>query len=244
MRTATARIAKAIQPHCVLLDSSSFCDAAAAAATAAGLTPDVVVPPETVVVAGGGDTATTVVVWDSVTVAVDGVGAVTVGVDRVGVVRVPPLVSVPPAEPFPPPHAARKPTANNAIIAAAPRCSNDTGTRLVTTHERSHSRATDPSPNRDEPRTCTGAMTILAHTLAADHLVRVTCRVRSCDIVVHEAHNRTCHGRTFVTTRSLVAWPGRLQWTSSPESRRSTMPDLHPRRIPEFVEPSHVAAGR
>ena len=264
MSTATARIAKAIQPHCVLLDSSSFCDAAAAAATAAGLTPDVVVAPEVVVVAGGGDTATTVVVWDSVTVGVDRVGAVTVGVDcvgavtvgvdrvgavtvgvdRVGVVRVPPLVSVPPAEPFPPPHAARKPTANNAIIAAAPRRSNDTGTRLVTTHERSQSRATDPSPNRDEPRSCTGAMTILAHTLAADHLVRATCRVRSCDIVGHEAHNRACHGRTFVTTRSLVAWPGRLQWTRSPESRRSTMPDLHPRRIPEFVEPSHVAAGR
>jgi hypothetical protein len=105
MRTATARIAKAIQPHCVLLDSS-FCDAAAA--TAAGLTPDVVVAPEVVVVAGGGDTATTVVVWDTVTVGVDRVGAVTVGVDRVGevtegvgrvgVVRVPALVSVPPAD--------------------------------------------------------------------------------------------------------------------------------------------------
>jgi hypothetical protein len=27
----------------------------------------------------------------------------------------------------------------------------------VTTHERSHSSATDPSPNRDEPRSCTGA---------------------------------------------------------------------------------------
>jgi hypothetical protein len=26
----------------------------------------------------------------------------------------------------------------------------------VTTHKRSHSRATDPSPNRDEPRSCTG----------------------------------------------------------------------------------------
>jgi hypothetical protein len=83
MMTATARIAKAIQPHCVL--DSSFCDAAAAAATA-GLTPDVVVAPELVVVAGGGDTATTVVVWDSVTVGVDRVGAVAVGVDRVGVV--------------------------------------------------------------------------------------------------------------------------------------------------------------
>jgi hypothetical protein len=57
IRTAAARIAKAIQPHCVLLDSSS-CDAAAApaAAAAAGLTPDVVV------VAGGGATATTGVV--------------------------------------------------------------------------------------------------------------------------------------------------------------------------------------
>jgi len=156
MRTAAARIAKAIQPHCVLLDSSSFCDAAAA--TAAGLTPDVVVFPEVVVVAGGGVTATTVVVCDSVTVwvdrvgvvtvgvdrvgavtvGVDRVGAVTVGVDRVGVVRVPPLVSVPPAEPFPPPHAARKPTVNNAIIAAAPRRSNEKWARLVTTNERSH----------------------------------------------------------------------------------------------------------
>jgi hypothetical protein len=175
MRTATARIAKAIQPHCVLLDSSSFCDAAAAAATAAGLTPDVVVVPEVVVVAGGGVTATTVVVWDSVTVwvdrvgvvtvgvdrvgavtvGVDRVGAVTVGVDRVGVVRVPPFVSVPPADPFPPPHAARKPTANNAIIAAALRRSNEKCARLVTTNQRSHSRATGPSPNRDER--CTDA---------------------------------------------------------------------------------------
>ena len=161
MSTAAARIAKAIQPHCVLLGSSSFCDAAAAAATAAGLTPDVVVAPEVVVVTGGGVTATTVVVWDSVTVGVDRVGAVTVGidrvgavtvgVDRVGVVRVPPLVSVPPAEPFPQPHAARKPTANKAIIAAAPRRSNEKWARLVTTHRRSHSKATEPSPNRDEP---------------------------------------------------------------------------------------------
>ena len=178
MRTATARIAKAIQPHCVLLDSSlSDATAAAAAAAAAGLTPDVVVAPEVVVVAGGGDTAITVVVWDSVTVAVDRVGAVTVGVDRVGavtvgvdrvgavtvgvdrvgVVRVPPLVSVPPSEPFPPPQAARKPTENNAIIAAAPRRSNEKWAQLVTTHERSHSRATDPSPNRDELRSCTAA---------------------------------------------------------------------------------------
>jgi hypothetical protein len=135
MRTAAARMAKAIQPHCVLLDSS-FCDAAAAAAAAAaaGLTPDVVV-------AGGGDTATTVVVWDSVTVGGDWVGALTVGVDRVGVatedvgrvgaltvgvdrvgvVRVPALVCVPTAEPFPPPHAARNPSANSATIAAPPR---------------------------------------------------------------------------------------------------------------------------
>jgi hypothetical protein len=62
-RTAAARIAKAIQPHCVLLDSS-FCDAAAAAAAAAaaGLTPDVVVEPEIVVVGGVGAAATTVVV--------------------------------------------------------------------------------------------------------------------------------------------------------------------------------------
>ena len=142
MRTATARIVKAIQPHCVLLDSS-FCDAAAA--TAAGLTPDVVVAPEVVVAAGGGDTATTVVVWDTVTVGVDRVGAVTVGVDRVGVgtegvgrvgvVRVPALVSVPPAEPFPPPHAARKPTASNDIIAAAPRRCNEEWARLVTTQK-------------------------------------------------------------------------------------------------------------
>jgi hypothetical protein len=29
--------------------------------------------------------------------------------------------------------------------------------RLVTTHKRSHSRATDPSPNRDEPPSCTAA---------------------------------------------------------------------------------------
>ena len=200
MSTAAARIAKAIQPHCVLLDSSSFCDAAAAAATAAGLTPDVVVAPEVVVVTGGGVTATTVVVWDSVTVEVDRVGAVTVGVDRVGavtvgvervgVVRVPPLVSVPPAEPFPPPHAARKPTANNAIIVAAPRRSTEKWARLVTTHERSHSRATDPSPNRDEPRShddsrprrssCSGEVSrqILRHR-----------RPRSSQTV--------CHGRTL-----------------------------------------------
>ena len=109
--------------------------------------------------AGGGDTAT-VVVWDSVTVAIDRVGAVTVGVDcvgavtvgvdcvgavtvgvdrvgtdsvgvdRVGVVSVPPFVSVLTAEPFPPPHAARKPTASNAIIAAAPRRSNEKSARL------------------------------------------------------------------------------------------------------------------
>jgi hypothetical protein len=140
MMTATARIAKAIQPHCVL--DSSLCDAAAAAATAAGLTPDVVVPAELVVVAGGGDTATTVVVWDSVTVGVDRVGAVTAGVDRVGVVTedvrvgvapVPALVRVPSAEPFPPPHAARDPTASDAIIAAATRRSNGKWDRLVTT---------------------------------------------------------------------------------------------------------------
>jgi hypothetical protein len=29
--------------------------------------------------------------------------------------------------------------------------------RLVTTNERSQYRATDPSPNRDEPRSCTAA---------------------------------------------------------------------------------------
>jgi hypothetical protein len=183
MRTAAARIAKAIQPHSVLLDSSS-CDAAAAAATPAGLTPDVVVAPEVVVGAGGGVTSTTVVVSDSVTVGVDRVGALMDGVDRVGVgtegvarvgvVRVPALDSVPPAEPFPPPHAARKPTANNAISAAAPRGSRDKWARLVTTHERSHSRAADPSPNRDEQR-----------RLRADHPVRVTSRVRFCDIVGH-----------------------------------------------------------
>jgi hypothetical protein len=139
------------------------------------------VVPEVVVVTGGGVTATTVVVWDSVTVVVDRVGAVTVGVDlvgavtvgvdlvgavtvgveRVGVVRVPPLVNVPPAEPLPPPHAARKPTANNAIIVAALRRSNEKWARPVTTHERSHSRATDPSPNRDEPRSCTASRRFL-----------------------------------------------------------------------------------
>jgi hypothetical protein len=166
MRTAAARMAKAIQPHCVLLDSS-FCDAAAAAAAAAaaGLTPDVVVALEIVVVTGGGDTATTVVVWDSVTVevdrvgaltvGVDRVGALTVGVDRVGVVRVPALVRVPTAEPFPPPQAARNPSANNATIAAPPRRSNGKLARLVTTRRRSHARAADLSPNEDEPRSCT-----------------------------------------------------------------------------------------
>jgi hypothetical protein len=156
MRTAAARMAKAIQPHCVLLDSS-FCDAAAAAAAAAaaGLTPDVVVALEIVVVTGGGDTATTVVVWDSVTVGVDRVGALTVGVDRVGVVRVPALVRVPTAEPFPPPQAARNPSANNATIAAPPRRSNGKWARLVTTRGRSHARAADLSPNQDEPRSCT-----------------------------------------------------------------------------------------
>jgi hypothetical protein len=40
-------------------------------------------------------------------------------------------------------------------------------------------------------------MTILAHTLAADHLVRVTFHVRSRGIVGHEAHKRACHGRTL-----------------------------------------------
>jgi UTP-glucose-1-phosphate uridylyltransferase len=127
-RTATARIAKAIQPHCVLLDSS--CDAAAAAATAAGLKPVVVVEPEIVVVGGAGVTATTVVVWDNVTVGVDLVRVVTVGVDcvgvvtegavRVGVVRVSELVRVPTAEPLPPPHAVRSPTANTVSNAAPP----------------------------------------------------------------------------------------------------------------------------
>jgi hypothetical protein len=166
MRTAAARMAKAIQPHCVLLDSS-FCDAAAAAAAAAaaGLTPDVVVALEIGVVAGGGDTATTVVVWDSVTVGGDCVGAVTVGVDRVGVAtedvgrvgvaRVPALVRVPTAEPFPPPHAARKPSTSNAIIAAPPRRSNGKWARLVTTRRRSQARAADLSPNQDESRSCT-----------------------------------------------------------------------------------------
>ena len=56
--TAAARMPKAIQPHCVLLESSLLLDAAAApaAAAAAGLTPEVVVP-ATVVVAGGAATA-------------------------------------------------------------------------------------------------------------------------------------------------------------------------------------------
>jgi hypothetical protein len=109
---------------------------------------------------------------------------VTDGVERVGVVR------VPPAEPFPPPHAARKPTANNAIIPAAPRRSNEKA-RLVTMHERSHSRATVPSPEQDEP---------LAHTLAADHPVRVTCRVSSYDIVGHEDRKWPATVGPFVTT--------------------------------------------
>jgi hypothetical protein len=156
MRTAAARIAKAIQPHWVLLDSS-FCDAAAAAATAAGFTPDVVVAPEVVVVAGGGDTATTVVVWDSVTVGavtvgVDRVGAVTVGVERVGVAGVPAPVSVPTAEPFPPPHAARNPTVSNPITAVEASRSNETWTRPVNTSRRSHRSAAGPSPDRDELR--------------------------------------------------------------------------------------------
>jgi hypothetical protein len=113
----------------------------------------------------------------------------------------------------------------------------------VTTHERSHSRATDPSPNRDEPRGCTAAMTILAYTLAADHPVRVTCRVRSCEIVGHEDGKWPATVGPFVTTRSLVVWPGRLQWTRSPESRRSTMPDLHPRRIPVAMRPWLTGSG-
>jgi hypothetical protein len=187
-RTAAARIAKAIQPHCVLLESSfSEAAAAAAAAAAAGLTPDVVV-------AGGGEIATTVVVWDSVTVGVgivgvdrvgvgtvgvDRVGVGTVGVDRVGVVRVPALVSVPPTEPSPPPHAARKPTANNGIIAAAPRQSNGNRIRLVTTHAPSHSRVADPSPDPDEAQA------------PVDHPLRMTCRVSSCDMVCGEAHERS-----------------------------------------------------
>jgi hypothetical protein len=129
MRTATARIAKAIQPHWVVLDSS-FCDAAAAAAAAAGLTPDVVV-------AGGWTAATTVVVRDSVTVGVgcvvlvtatvgvDRVGVVTDGVSRVGVARVAEVGVVPTADPSPPPHAVRNPMATNAIVAAAPRGCKD-----------------------------------------------------------------------------------------------------------------------
>jgi hypothetical protein len=163
MRTAPARIAKAIQPHWVLLDSS-VCDAAAAAAAAAaaGLTPDVVVVPEFVVVAGGGATAITVVVWDfvtvgvacvgAVTVGVDRVGVVTVGVDRVGSVRDPEPGSVPTADPFPPPHAARNPAANNPIMAAAASRLNETWARLVNTSRRSHRSAVDPSPDRDELR--------------------------------------------------------------------------------------------
>jgi hypothetical protein len=112
----------------------------------------------------------------------------------------------------------------------------------VTTHERSQSRATDPSPNRDEPRSCTGDDNS-CHTLPTDHPVRVTCRVRSCDIVGHEARKRPATVGPFVTTRSLVAWPGRLQWTRSPESRRSTMPDLHPRRIPVAMRPWLTGSG-
>jgi hypothetical protein len=55
-----------------------------------------------------------------VTVGVGLVGVVTVGVDRVGVVRVTEFVRVATAEPFPPPHADRSPTANTASIAVAP----------------------------------------------------------------------------------------------------------------------------
>jgi len=58
-------------------------------------------------------------------------------------------------------------------------------------HERSHSRATVPSPEQDEP---------LPHTLAADHPVRVTCRVSSYDIVGHEDLKWPATVRPFVTT--------------------------------------------
>jgi hypothetical protein len=153
MRTAAARIAKAIQPHCVLLDSS-FCKAAAVAAAAAGLTPDVVVVPEIVVVAGGGTAAATVVVRDSVTVEVGRVGVVTEDAGPVGVVRVPELVSGPTADPFPPPHATRNPAANNANIAAAPSGLNEEWARRVTTRRPSHSRTAGPSPDRDELQRC------------------------------------------------------------------------------------------
>ena len=160
--TATARIAKAIQPHCVLLDSSCCDAAAAAAATAAGLSPDVVVAPETVVVAGGGVTATTVVVVvsDSVTVGIDRVGAVTVGVDlagavtdcagRVAVVPAPEFVTVPTAEPFPPPQAVKNPTASDAIIAALTRRPDELPARPMTTGRRSHALTADSSPDSDE----------------------------------------------------------------------------------------------
>jgi hypothetical protein len=49
------------------------------------------------------------------------------------------------------------------------------------------------------------------HTLAADHPVWVTCRARSYDIVGDEDRTWPATVGSFVTTRSLVAWPGRLQ---------------------------------
>jgi hypothetical protein len=118
--------------------------------------PEVVVV--VVVVGGAGVTAATVVVWDNVTVGVDFVGVVTVGVDcvgmvaegavRVGVVRVSEFVSVPTAEPLPPPHAVRSPAANTASIAAA--ASRFIGSRRAITHERSHSGPADTSSDRDD----------------------------------------------------------------------------------------------
>jgi hypothetical protein len=147
MRTAAARIAKAIQPHCVLLVSSFWLDAAAApaAAAAAGLTPDVVVA-ATVVAAGvwvsvcvtvtvvGGTVFVTVgegVVVVTVTISAWGGGAcdVSVGVvevvgaavesdGAVGAVRVD--ARVPFAVPLPPPHDESAKPANAIRIPAVP----------------------------------------------------------------------------------------------------------------------------
>jgi hypothetical protein len=137
MATTAARIPKAIQPHCVVLDSSLLLEAAAAAAAAAaaGFTPEVVVATVVVVAAGvltvtagAIDVSVTVdgVVWVIVTVFagacavwVGGGFAEVIGVDgvdveRVGVLRVA-EVRVPAAELLPPPHDVR------AIAARSPR---------------------------------------------------------------------------------------------------------------------------
>jgi hypothetical protein len=53
----------------------------------------------------------------------------------------------------------------------------------VTTHERSHSRATDPSPNRDEPRSCTAC---------SGEVSRQVLRHRR-----PRSSQTACHGRTL-----------------------------------------------